>query len=173
MTTFKFAIFIILSAMLLIFTLRRHHRHRFYRLIAFESLLGLVLLNAEVWFKDPFSGIQILSWLLLVGSLVLALHSVRVLYREGKPEGDLEETTRLVRVGVYRYIRHPLYGSLLLLGPGAFLKNPSGLGLSLLLTLFIFVYATGRTEEVDNLAKFGDAYRIYQQETKMFLPYLI
>jgi protein-S-isoprenylcysteine O-methyltransferase Ste14 len=172
MDIIKLGIFLLLSLFLLGFTLRRRHRHRFYRLGAFESLLGLILLNADVWFLDPFSGVQLLSWSLLASSLFLAIHSVRALYREGAPERDLEETTRLVQTGAYRLIRHPLYTSLLLLGSGAFLKNPSSIGLGLLLVLFIFTYGTGRAEEVDNLEKFGSVYQAYQAETRMFIPFL-
>lgn len=169
-----FVLFSILSIILLVFTLGRPHRHRFYRFFAFECLLALILLNAESWFQNPLSAIQLLSWLTLAGSLILALHGFRLLRRVGVPDEDWENTTHLVTVGAYRYIRHPLYCSLLLLGLGAYLKDPSSiLGLALLLILFACLYATARVEEVDNLKRFGEAYRAYQAETKMFIPYLL
>ena len=48
-----------------------------------------------------------------------------------------ENTVKLVEVGLYRFIRHPMYASLLLLAWGAFLKHPLFLtfGLALLTTL--------------------------------------
>jgi len=168
----RLGVFTVLSILLLVFTLRRPHRHRFYRFFAFESLLGLVLLNTDTWFRDPFSSIQLFSWIFLVSSLVLAIHGFRLLYTAGSPERDIEDTTQLVTTGAYRYIRHPLYCSLLLGGVGAFLKNPSLPGLLLFIILFAFVYATGRVEERDNLKKFGSAYRRYMEKTKMYIPFL-
>ena len=168
----RLGVFTILSILLLTFTLSRPHRHRFYRFFAFESLLGLVLLNTDTWFRDPFSSIHLFSWIFLASSLVLAIHGFRLLNIDGSPEGDIEDTTQLVTTGAYRYIRHPLYCSLLLGGVGAFLKGPSLLGFLLLIILLAFVYATARVEERDNLKRFGSAYRSYMDKTKMYIPFL-
>jgi protein-S-isoprenylcysteine O-methyltransferase Ste14 len=168
----QFVIFIILSSLLLIFTLRRPYRHRFHRFFVFEGDLGLVLLNSDRWFRDPFTAIQLISWILLTGSLLLALHGFQLLRVSGTPKGDIEETTQLVTVGAYRYIRHPLYCSLLVFGIGAYLKSPSVLGSLFLLIVAVFVYATGKAEERDNLVRFGSAYREYMQKTKMLIPFL-
>ncbi len=165
-------LFLVLSIALLVFTLRRPHRHRFFRFFAFECTLGLVVLNADAWFLDPASALQIVSWLLLVGSLLLVLHGFHMLRSFGAPEDDLENTTELVTTGAYRFIRHPLYGSLLLLGLGAFLKSPSGFGFLLMVLLIVFLYATARVEEADNLEHFGQRYADYMKTTKMFIPFL-
>jgi protein-S-isoprenylcysteine O-methyltransferase Ste14 len=168
----RLAIFTILSIVLLAFTLSRPHRHRFHRFFAFESLLALILLNTGSWFRDPFSPLHLVSWLFLAGSLVLALHGFRLLRLAGAPQGDIEDTTQLVTSGAYRYMRHPLYCSLLILGVGAFLKDPNLLGFLLFALLFVFVYATAKVEERVNIARFGSAYQEYMEETKMFIPYL-
>lgn len=167
-----FILFLGLSIALLVFTLRRPHRHRFFRFFAFECTLGLVVLNTDSWFLDPASALQIVSWLLLVGSLLLVLHGLHMLRSFGAPEDDLENTTELVTTGAYRFIRHPLYGSLLLLGLGAFLKSPSGFGFLLMVLLIVFLYATARVEEADNLEHFGQRYADYMKTTKMFIPFL-
>ena len=168
----NFILFLLLSFLLLFFTLRRPHRHRFVRFFAFEFTLALVVLNANSWFVDPAAAHQILSWILLIGSFLLAWHGFRLLRSFSEPEDDLENTTQLVRRGAYRFIRHPLYGSLLLLGLGAFLKSPSGYGLLLLMFLCVSVYATGRVEEQDNLKRFGQAYTDYMETTNMFIPFI-
>jgi protein-S-isoprenylcysteine O-methyltransferase Ste14 len=168
----KLAIFIALSIVLLVFTFVRPHRHRYYRFLAFESLLILVILNSDSWFNNPFSFIQLISWIFLLGSFLLALHGFWILYREGSPDKDIEDTTKLVTMGVYRYVRHPLYFSLFLGGLGAFLKDPDMTGLVVLFCLSVFVYFTARIEERDNLQKFGSAYEIYMENTKLFIPFL-
>lgn len=169
----QWLLFFVLTVLLLIFTLRRPHRHRFMRFFAFESLLALVILNAGVWFRDPLSPRQLVSWLFLAASLALAVAGFRYLRVAGSPEGDIEETTQLVTTGPYRWIRHPLYCSLLLMGVGAFLKALSFIGGLLFVFLAIFVYATAKVEERENLDRFGPGYQEYMAQTKMFIPYVI
>lgn len=169
----ELGIFILLSILLLVFTLGRPHRHSLPRFFAFESLLALVLLNAQSWFRDPLSPRQLIAWIFLASSMVLALHGFRLLRISGSPEKDIEDTTQLVTTGAYRYIRHPLYCSLLLGGVGAFLKDPSYLGFPLLALVFVFVFITAKVEEENNIERFGDKYLIYMKTTRMFLPFLI
>ena len=169
---FRLFLFTVLSAIFLFLTLKRPHAHRFYRLVTFETVLALSLINAGVWFENPFSPIQIVSWLFLFGSIPLALHGFNILRTRGETEGDIEGTTRLIESGAYRYIRHPLYGSLLLVGIGAFLKAPSWVGGTLLGLECIAAYLTAIAEERDNIVKFGELYRSYMSRTKMFIPFL-
>ncbi|MEJ2300039.1 MAG: methyltransferase [Anaerolineales bacterium] len=110
--------------------------------------------------------------MLLFSSLLLALHGFRLLRLIGQPQGPIENTTKLVTAGAYQYIRHPLYCSLILLGLGIYLKDPSAVGALLLVVLGASLYATGRVEESENLHKFGDEYARYLERTKMFIPFL-
>jgi protein-S-isoprenylcysteine O-methyltransferase Ste14 len=91
---------------------------------------------------------------------------------KGNPAGDFEDTTSLITSGVYKHIRHPLYGSLALFGLGAFLKDPSLLGGGLLVTLVIGVVLTAKIEEKHNLERFGDEYTQYCEKTKRFIPFI-
>ncbi|OGL14002.1 MAG: hypothetical protein A3F92_12170 [Candidatus Rokubacteria bacterium RIFCSPLOWO2_12_FULL_71_22] len=154
-------------------SLRHPRSHGFFRFFAFESLLGLIVLNARHWFSDPFAPRQLVSWASLLGSAALAAHGFHLLRAVGKPEGRIEATTRLVSVGAYRYIRHPLYGSLVLLGLGALLKRASLVTGGLALVTLWALIATARAEERENLARFGDAYAAYMKDTRMFVPFLL
>jgi protein-S-isoprenylcysteine O-methyltransferase Ste14 len=169
----KLFFFLFFSLGLLWFTLHRPHAHRGYRFVAFECVLALIFLQVEHWFLDPLRATQVLSWILLTTSLYLAIAAYRLLSSQGAPAGDLEATTQLVTSGVYRWIRHPLYASLIYLGWGAALKQISLLSVSILLLLCIAVYLTARVEERTNLEQFGDAYREYMRRTKMFIPLVI
>jgi protein-S-isoprenylcysteine O-methyltransferase Ste14 len=153
-------------------SLRDPHTHGFFRFFAVESILALLLLNGEHWFREPFSAPQIVSWLLLLASLFLVVHGFYLLRLLGRPKGKIEDTTTLVTVGAYRYIRHPLYASLLFLGWGAFFKQPSLLGGALVLATTAFLVATARVEEAENRRKFGADYATYMKTTKMFIPFL-
>ena len=153
-------------------SLRDLRSHGFFRFFAFESLLILILLNLEHWFRDPFSALQIVSWLLLLSSLVLAVHGFHLLRVIGKPKEGIEDTTTVVTAGAYKIIRHPLYSSLLLFAWGVFFKDPSLPGGILTLAACAFVTATARVEEAENLDKFGADYAAYMRTTKMFIPFL-
>ena len=142
------------------------------RLLVFEAVLGLVVRGAPSWFAEALSSRQIASWLLLAASSVLAIHAFRMLHRYGAPRAGIESTQELVQRGAYRWIRHPLYLSLFLLGAGAWLKRPDVWGALVLLALAGLVTATGRFEEDENLQRFGEAYRTYMGSTWRFIPWV-
>ena len=162
-------------------SLRVPRSHGFYRFFAWEFILVLTLLNIGVWFRDPFSSHQVVSWVFLIVSGLLAWHSVQLLRILGNPNQErkdhtatigFERTTTLVTVGAYRYIRHPMYGSLLFFAWGVFFKDPSWLGGILVLASTACLVATARAEETENIRFFGPAYQAYKEETKMFIPYV-
>jgi protein-S-isoprenylcysteine O-methyltransferase Ste14 len=154
-------------------TARAGFRYGLVRFFAFEAILGLVALNLRYWFDDPFSLQQLVSWVLLVLSAFLVLQGFWLLSKMGKAQGEFEQTTMLVTSGAYRYIRHPLYASLLYLGIGVFLKHISLLTGGLALAAFVCLFLTARVEESENIERFGEAYREYMQHTKMFVPYIL
>jgi protein-S-isoprenylcysteine O-methyltransferase Ste14 len=180
----KLAIFVVVSAVFATISrasLLAPRSHGFYRFFAWECILGLFLLNVEVWFRDPFSATQIVSWLLLIVSAFLVIHGVRLLRRIGQPDDTREEapllafekTTTLVVEGAYRYIRHPLYSSLLFLAWGIFFKDMTswaGIGLAAAATFFLTL--TAKAEESEDIRFFGPAYQDYMRRTRMFIPFL-
>jgi protein-S-isoprenylcysteine O-methyltransferase Ste14 len=148
------------------------HTHGFYRFFAFEAILGLLLLNYKYWFITPFSIPHLLSWVLLLISLFLVIHGILILHQIGRPTGNFENTTQLVKIGAYKYIRHPLYASLLFLSWGTVLKSISVITGGLVLISMLALFATAKIEEGENLNKFGVEYAEYKKSTKMFIPYL-
>ena len=96
-----------------------------------------------------------------------------LLKRKGKPDSNFENTSLLVKSGIYAYIRHPLYLSIFLLGTGVMFKDPGPVQLLLSAINLIAVYITARIEENEMITKFGDDYRLYMTETKMFIPFIL
>ncbi len=158
--------------------------HGFYRFFAWECILGLSCLNLislTQWFGDPFSVHQLSSWFLLIASMVPVVYGGHLLRTLGKPDARrrdekplvwIEKTTALVTSGAFKYIRHPLYSSLLLLAWGVFFKRPSRVGGAVALGATAFLLATAKAEEVENVRYFGAAYRAYMRRTKMFIPFV-
>lgn len=147
--------------------------HGFYRLLAFETILALLLLNIDKWFQPPSSLFQVISWILLILSAVLALHGFYLLNKFGESENSVEHTTTLVREGAYRFIRHPLYTSLLMFAWGVYLKSPATSTTLLIGLCSIFLLLTAKVEEKESVRKFGEEYVSYMHETKMFIPYIL
>jgi protein-S-isoprenylcysteine O-methyltransferase Ste14 len=160
--------------------LRNVRNHGFYRFFAWEFILILFVLNVNYWLVDPFSFRQIMAWILLIIALVLILQGVQLFRRKGKIDQErdapalvsIEKTTQLVTSGVYHAIRHPFYSSLLFLTWGIFLKRISWIGALLGMAATIFLILTAKMEEVENIAYFGEEYRAYMQNTRMFIPYI-
>ena len=172
----RLTIFLMLSIGLVLWSwksLRNRQVHGFYRFFAFESVLALITVNAKFWFIEPFSVIQIVSWILLLASILMATQGFYLLHAVGRPKQGIEDTTILVNTGIYKYIRHPLYGSLIVLACGALLKDVSFLAASLAILVVGFSMATAMVEEKENLARFGDEYASYMKSTRRFLPFIV
>ncbi len=153
-------------------SLKQPSSHGFYRFFAWEIILGMAVLQLRVWFAEPFSWHQLISWILLILSFVPLVYGVILLRRTGKPTDQLEATTQLVTTGIYRFIRHPLYASLLLLAWGIFFKSPSLLEGCMAVVTTAFLYATALADENECLHKFGPPYAAYMRKTWRFLPFL-
>lgn len=161
-------------------SLRNYKVHGFYRFFVFECTLLLVTLNLQYWISKPFSPLQIISWIFLTFSLYPLIASVYLLKKfgnSGRREEQsanytFENTTNLVKDGIYKYIRHPMYSSLLFLSLGTLLKNISVFTIGLTAIIIIFLVLTAKVEEKENIIFFRNAYNDYVKKTKMFIPYI-
>jgi protein-S-isoprenylcysteine O-methyltransferase Ste14 len=158
--------------------LRQPGRHGFYRFFAWEAILGLIVLNHGVWGNDPYSAHQLASWLLMVLSILLVQQGYSHLTQHGRANKqredqalyEFEKTTTLVTSGIYGYIRHPMYASLLALAWGAYFQDPSWLGTGIAVLCSYFLLLTAKADEEECLAYFGPAYADYMRQTQRFIP---
>lgn len=155
--------------------------HGFYRFFAWEIILIMLAINLRYWFDNPSGPRQIVAWTSLIISTVLLFEGVRGLRRKGAVDPgrkdpyllSIEKTTELVTTGIYRYIRHPLYGSLLFLALGIFFKQITLITCFLIGAATLLLVITAKMEERENLMYFGQKYRDYVQTTKMFIPRIL
>jgi protein-S-isoprenylcysteine O-methyltransferase Ste14 len=82
---------------------------------------------------------------------------------------------KFVRKGIatgllYRYVRHPQYLSFAVAGLGVVFYWPRFINLVLWVVMVIAYYALARAEERRVEQQHGEAYRLYQQRTAMFIP---
>lgn len=162
-------------------SLRYPRSHGFPRFFAFESIFALIIINAPHWFPYPIAIQEMVSWLFLVLSIVFVVWGVVLLRRSGKsmspseesPTFEWEDTETLVTNGIYRFIRHPMYSSLLFLAWGALLKSVTTSTLILTGIATLALVVTAKVEEAENLIRFGEEYRNYMQRTRLFVPFLL
>ena len=161
-------------------TLSSPKSHGFYRFLSWECILWLFLKNYSYWFNNPLGPWQILSWIFLIISVYLVIAGVLLLKQSGKPlinRNDrklytFEKTSVLVESGIFKYIRHPLYASLLFLTWGIFFKNTSPSLLLISVFSSVFLYITARFDEKECLIYFGKNYSEYMKRTKRFIPFI-
>src|ERR1035437_2601530 len=162
-------------------SLRAPGSHGFYRFFAWELMLVLVVLNADGWFGAPLTADQIVGGILMNISLLLVVIGYLSLRQFGKQDETrddapllrFEKTTVLVTHGIYRYIRHPMYSSLIFLCWGLFFSHLSWLSGIIALTASVFLVITALAEESENIRYFGAPYRKYMKLTKLFVPFLL
>ena len=161
-------------------SLRHPGRHGFYRFFVWEAILGLIVLNRQPWGEHPSSVHQGISWVLMLVSIFLVIRGHGALRRQGaaseaRADGTLyafEKTTALVTTGVFRYIRHPMYASLLALAWGVYFQAPSWPGTVLAGMASLLLVLTARADENECLAYFGAPYAAYMRRTRRFIPYV-
>lgn len=168
-------VFVVISRKALL----NYRSHGFYRFFAWEAIVALIILNLPYWFGDPLLVTQLLSWVLLFSSLFVLWQGVSLLRstkqaatRTDKELYGFEKTSRVVTSGIYGYIRHPLYASLLYLAWGAFLKNPAWVPALLAMAASIFLLATAKADERECIEYFGEEYENYMKGTKRFVPFI-
>jgi protein-S-isoprenylcysteine O-methyltransferase Ste14 len=154
--------------------------HGFFRFFSWECILWLLVSNIQCWFEDPFGPKQVISWIFLIASIYYVVAGIILIKKIGMPQKSsereelygFEKTTELIDNGIFRYIRHPLYGSLILLTWGIFLKNVSFPLLFVALASTVFLYVTALYDEKECIQFFGRQYKEYMKRTKMFVPFL-
>ncbi len=153
--------------------------HGFYRFFAFVGTAFVLVSNVAYWHYEIFSVLQIFSWLILIVSLGFLINSLYQLKSHGGNRTKeintenfaFENTGTLVESGIFAYIRHPMYSSLLLFTWGVWLKYPSMMALGASLATTLALLLTAKAEEKENVDFFGSAYVDYEKRTKRFIPY--
>lgn len=183
LTQAEITAFIILSIIIIILSRRvifKFSSHGFYRLLGWECLAWIGINNYRYWFVNPFSINQLISWVFLIYAGIIVLSGIYLLFTKGKMDSlredktlyHFEKTTQLVETGIYKYIRHPLYGSLIFLAWGIFFKNMNFVLFMFSFHATIFFFFTIRKEEKENIAYFGDSYKSYIKRSKMIIPFI-
>ena len=116
----------------------------------------------------------------IVAGIVIFVFGLWIFRRSHKDLGrnwsvtlEIREKHKLVTGGLYRFIRHPMYASFLLIALAqAFLLPNWVAGLSGLVGLAVLFFMRVDVEERMMLDTFGEEYRVYSGKTKRIIPYI-
>jgi protein-S-isoprenylcysteine O-methyltransferase Ste14 len=84
--------------------------------------------------------------------------------------GEQRETPRVIREGVFSWVRHPIYLGEVLLYLGLLMLSLSVAAIAVWLAGLGFLHIIARFEEQLLVARFGDEYRCYMEDVPMWLP---
>jgi len=109
-------------------------------------------------------GFALNAWM-LIGLLVTAVGALLV----GIGWYGVYNADGLARNGIYSYSRHPQYLGIILIASGWFIGWPTPLT-GLILPLLIYqYYKLSEKEEEEAIEEFGQDYRDYMEESRMFI----
>lgn len=163
-------------------------RESLYTEIEGKPLAAVRGLFALPWFLSLFlymfypAGMQwahldMPGWLRWVGGGLTSVSVMLVAWTNYALDKNFSTTLRvranhtLVTIGPYRWVRHPMYTAILILLVAVGLLSANWfIGLSVLPFIVVIMILRTRKEEAMLVDKFGDAYRVYQQQTGQFLP---
>jgi protein-S-isoprenylcysteine O-methyltransferase Ste14 len=125
----------------------------------------------DLWSISALSAWNVVGLFLLVAGFAILLTAQITLGRNHASVPIIWEDHQLIRHGIYRLVRHPLYLGVITVCIGLAVFGPSLPGLfimSLLIPIFLIL---SRIEERLLIETFGDAYKEYHRTTRMLIPF--
>ena len=124
------------------------------------------ILAAWLLYKPQANALVInLGWIMIMFSAIFGWLPIFTFRARGKIEGrSYINTTVLVDSGVYSIVRHPQYLAGILINIGLSLITFHWLVIVLGILAGVITYLNTFDEEEDNLDKFGEEYRVYQEK---------
>ncbi|WP_041959694.1 methyltransferase family protein [Sulfurospirillum arsenophilum] len=85
---------------------------------------------------------------------------------------EIKENASLITTGAYRYIRHPMYFSVLVMMLGIVLSKPTILSLFIYVLLVVTLFLKAQKEEMLWMVQ-SNEYKSYMQQTKRIIPFVL
>jgi len=131
------------------------------------TAIFILCLNSIINFNFSYIAISLILLGISIG--ILAISQNKLDNFNIRP--DIKENCVLISSGIYKYIRHPMYSSVLISMFGVLLLNISNISLIIYFLLLINLILKMFYEESlwNNKSK---EYKIYQESTKRIIPYI-
>jgi protein-S-isoprenylcysteine O-methyltransferase Ste14 len=143
--------------------------------------LIMIILFLMVWAIDSLSflifrystvlvGLTSLPVLLLPAILSLVFGLYLIARSHKAVFGEITDQPRLIDLGVYSWVRHPMYLGILLFCLGLFFVSPSLFSFGVWLAFFILYDKMATYEEKDLIRILGEEYVAYQKRVPKWFP---
>lgn len=141
--------------------------------IIISITLGVLATN---YIDAPISKSNLINYtglFLIIFGIIIRLTAIRTLGKFFTVNLNLSEDHRLIKIGLYKFIRHPSYfGSLLsFFGFGFSLNNWVSLMVIFIPVFVAFIYRINIEEKL-MFDQFGNDYEKYKKDTKKLIPYI-
>ena len=144
-------------------------------IINFIVIVPYLTVFALYYIRDYIGSYEGIIALRITGAVVLFLgvaiyiHSHFLLRGNWSVMASIKKSHRLVKSGLYSYIRHPMFASMLLIVPGSGLLISNYLIIAFIPVVWAIYYIRAKREEELLKEEFPE-YEQYIRKTKMFIP---
>jgi len=132
------------------------------------NLLGFVI------FSFNNLPIQIFGFILVILGFFEGVSARKILDANWTEsfEYQIKEKHELITKGIYKYVRHPIYGGILIMVNGALILAGNYTVILYFLIMFLVIESYARREEKLLTKHFGMKYVEYMKSTKKFIPFV-
>jgi len=153
--------------------------------MAIRAILGLGYVAALVVFAIApglfdWAAFMLPVWVRWIGAVITIASVLLIWWVQWALDVQFDTTLhtqadhQLITHGPYRWVRHPMYSALFLMGLGWLLLTANWfIGAPLMIGIVIVVLMRVENEEAVLIDLFGDDYRNYMKHTGRFLPLLL
>ena len=135
-----------------------------------KSLPEGVLWGHTLFSKIGYTGMYLNILCAVVSLLLISNGWYNIYHKYWSKEGG---KGKVVKTGVYRYIRHPQYTGFILLTIGM-ISEWATLPMLIMWPFIVWMYyRLAKKEEKNMIEEFGEEYIMYMKKTKMFIPFIL
>lgn len=144
----------------------------FPKIVLLPKIFGLSIPFLTLSLISHSALLSVASVALVITGLVVALVARRTLAGNWSRYVEIKVDHELITVGIYRYVRHPIYTGVLLMAFGNVLLIGTMNVLLVFLAMLGFFWFKARQEEKVLTKHFPKEYPVYKNDTKALIPFV-
>ena len=148
-------------------SIKNHSRYPNLLVFLQFLLIGLIVLFSKSFFSS-FFGLAIF----IVGAILGVWAITHNKLGNFNIQPKLREGSKLITTGIYTWVRHPMYTSVIMMMLG-FLVSTQTIIEALLWLILVAVLLLKAKREESLWLEHDEAYEAYKNSTKLFIPYIL
>jgi protein-S-isoprenylcysteine O-methyltransferase Ste14 len=143
----------------------------FLQFLIAAVVIASTFIESSLIYRQEITAVKIASVILIIFGVVIVLAALFTFNQRVTPNPVPLETARLRTNGIYGYIRHPMYSSVILFLIGFTLFERAYYSFFLNIVVVIFLLFKIKFEEIE-LGKHFPEYKSFQAKTKKLIPFI-